>query len=190
MAMQMIIEVKKIPPDGKILSYRKVPDLFPVLKSLAESGECRFLDPLSIELKVVPERNLIRVDGVIRTTIEQACSRCLADFNSELTRSFTVRFSRESAETAKDEAPEIELDESHIGLTLFTGEAIDFVDTVQEQVVLALPYKPLCSPSCKGLCPSCGTDLNTGRCTCAQKPAKTPFAVLGHLQWPSQKQEK
>jgi uncharacterized protein len=34
---------------------------------------------------------------------------------------------------------------------------------------LLIPLNPLCSNNCKGLCPSCGADLNKERCTCADK---------------------
>jgi uncharacterized protein len=189
--MPMIIDIQNLPIEGKTLTYSKKPESFKVLRSLSEKGECRFSDPLAIELTVLPERNLIRVDGAITTTIEQACSRCLVDFKGRLERRFTLRFSRESeASQPKNQTSELELTEEHIGLTLFTGETIDFTDSVQEQVVLALPYKPLCSQDCKGLCPRCGTDLNTGRCACAQEQSRNPFAVLGHLDWPSQRKEK
>ncbi|RJQ76823.1 MAG: DUF177 domain-containing protein [Desulfobacteraceae bacterium] len=191
--MSMIIEIQHIPVEGKRLEYSRKAESFPVLKTLSEKGECRFIEPLAIELTVVPERNLIRVDGVIATTIEQACSRCLADFKSELQRRFTLRFAREiTAEfPAEGQAEkEIELNADHVGLSFFSGEAIDFTDSVQEQVVLTLPYKPLCSEACKGLCPRCGTDLNAGRCSCAQDRSQNPFAVLKNLSWPSQGQER
>jgi uncharacterized protein len=37
---------------------------------------------------------------------------------------------------------------------------------MQEQFYLALPMKPLCVADCKGLCPSCGTNLNKSVCGC------------------------
>jgi uncharacterized protein len=189
--MPMILDIQNLPQEGRTLTYRKKVESFPVLRSLSDDGECRFLDSLFIELTVVPERRLIRVDGFIRTRIQQTCSRCLADFQSDLERRFTLRFSPGAEETpARDQNPELELTEEHVGLTLFSGETIDFSDSVQEQVVLALPYKPLCSPECKGLCPHCGTDLNTGACTCAQDRSQSPFAVLGNLDWFSQRKEK
>ena len=41
------------------------------------------------------------------------------------------------------------------------------IELMHEQFVLALPMKPLCSENCKGLCPSCGTNLNKASCECA-----------------------
>ena len=33
-------------------------------------------------------------------------------------------------------------------------------------LVLEIPTWSLCSETCKGLCPECGTDLNTTECSC------------------------
>jgi uncharacterized protein len=43
---------------------------------------------------------------------------------------------------------------------------IDLVEFVREELALAVPSYPLCRPSCAGLCPRCGADLNTGPCQC------------------------
>lgn len=187
--MSMIIEVQHIPIEGKSFEYIKKAEAFPVLGSLVKNGECRFPDPLVIELTVIPERNLIRVDGVITTTVELACSRCLAEFKERLKRRFTLRFSRESTDETPAEK-EIEVTDAHVGLTFYSGESIDFTDTVQEQVVLALPYKPLCRETCKGLCPRCGSDLNAGPCGCTEDDRRNPFAVLKDLSWPAKSEEK
>ena len=40
---------------------------------------------------------------------------------------------------------------------------------MREQFYLALPMKPLCRESCRGLCPECGTNLNTGTCSCVRE---------------------
>lgn len=37
---------------------------------------------------------------------------------------------------------------------------------VNEEVLLDLPSKILCSEDCKGLCPQCGANLNVSECNC------------------------
>jgi uncharacterized protein len=52
---------------------------------------------------------------------------------------------------------------------------------LREQFYLALPMKPLCRDECRGLCPSCGTNRNTGACTCApvwEDPRLAPLKEL------------
>ena len=39
------------------------------------------------------------------------------------------------------------------------GDLIDLEPALRDQVVLALPFQPLCSDDCPGLCPECGARL-------------------------------
>ena len=39
------------------------------------------------------------------------------------------------------------------------GDLIDLEPVLRDQVVLALPFQPLCTDDCPGLCPECGTRL-------------------------------
>lgn len=59
-----------------------------------------------------------------------------------------------------------------------TQTAIDMLDEVRQSLSLALPFKPLCRPDCRGLCPRCGRNLNQDMCRCAGESAETPFAKL------------
>jgi uncharacterized protein len=102
-----------------------------------------------------------------------------------------LRYSREIPQDLHGGDPqEVELTADRIGLVFFRGDEIDFKDAVQEQVVLALPYKPLCRETCRGLCPRCGADLNTETCSCTSEPAASPFAVLKKNQWRSGAQDR
>lgn len=53
---------------------------------------------------------------------------------------------------------------------------------IDEAVVMSEPRKVLCRPDCKGLCPTCGKNLNDGKCDCQQnKPQvgeNNPFGML------------
>jgi uncharacterized protein len=39
------------------------------------------------------------------------------------------------------------------------GDLIDLEPVLRDQVVLALPFQPLCTDDCPGLCPECGARL-------------------------------
>ena len=156
---------------------------FTGLTELAQSGECEFTAPLVIHLEVLPVRDFFRVKGRIDTTIRQACVRCLADFDSPLRSRFTLNYSKEiPKDIHKADTEGIELTADQIGMIFFEGEVIEFRDALQEQVILAIPYKPLCKTGCKGLCPQCGRDLNTGPCGCRRKPPEGPFAMLKNFK--------
>ena len=61
-------------------------------------------------------------------------------------------------------------------------QEIDLRDGIQEQVVMALPSKPLCDEKCKGLCPMCGADRNQRDCGCKRESITSQFAVLKTLK--------
>ena len=187
----MKIHIQHVPTEGITLAYSREAREFPVLKALMEGGDCRFRGPLSIELTVVPERELFKVSGGVELDVQLQCSRCLAEIESRLSRRFTLRFSKEIPQDLHgSDSQDMELTADQIGLIFFKGDEIDFKDSVQEQVVMALPYKPLCHEACKGLCPRCGVDLNVENCTCSGERSGSPFAVLQNLDLRSQKQDK
>jgi uncharacterized protein len=49
-----------------------------------------------------------------------------------------------------------------------------------------MPLNPLCREDCKGLCPQCGTNLNTETCDCAQEWEDPRLAALKQFQVKSQ----
>lgn len=46
------------------------------------------------------------------------------------------------------------------------GTMLDLRPAVREQWLLDASVLPLCRPDCKGLCPTCGAELNAGPCEC------------------------
>jgi uncharacterized protein len=50
------------------------------------------------------------------------------------------------------------------------AQEIDLRQALREEVLLALPQFVECRPDCKGLCPTCGANLNEGPCGCGKAP--------------------
>jgi uncharacterized protein len=73
---------------------------------------------------------------------------------------------------------EVELAEEDLVSVTFSGDEIDFTDEIAEQILLGLPYKALCSDDCKGLCFTCGADLNASECSCSQNSTSMVFSPL------------
>ena len=65
-------------------------------------------------------------------------------------------------------------------LFVMEGDEIDLDEILSTLFILDMETKFLCSPDCKGLCPSCGKNLNLGPCTC-RKSLDPRFAVLEQL---------
>lgn len=157
-------------------SFSEPAESFPVLAAMAAAGECCFTGPVATEITVGREKDCYRVDGTVLVPVQMTCSLCLCSFDRTLKSSFTILFS-ENAGINQDE-DEVELEERDLITAGFSGDEIDLAPEIAEQVALEIPLKPLCSESCKGLCPVCGTDLNAGACDCAPAIAPSKFAAL------------
>lgn len=176
----MKIRVDDIKEKVKPLSFTEQAEAFPSLAALRESGECDFLSPLSIELSVGREFDHIRAKGSVAVTVRMNCSRCLTGFDVDLRSAFTMIYS-EGSRIAPDEE-EVELAEEDLISLTYTGDEIDFAPEIAEQVIMELPFKPLCSDECLGLCPTCGADLNSGDCGCERGTQNLKFSALRNFK--------
>ena len=126
--------------------------------------------------------DIVEARGTVQTRIQIACSRCLKDFQFLVQSEFDLTYTSENPETdAEMTDTEIELRYEDMGLIYFSGEKIDLQPDIAAQVMLAIPVKPLCSETCKGLCSKCGIDLNKEKCQCEKNPLNSQFAALRNL---------
>jgi uncharacterized protein len=132
------------------------------------------------------------VAGTFKGHLVVACSRCVGPVRLAIDETLRVTFmppgempsEDEDAppKSADDDGPEVA--EGDLDLFPFDGEKIDLEPLFREQFVLTVPYAPVCSETCKGLCPQCGIDRNTGTCSC-EKPIDPRLAALKGLKLPS-----
>jgi len=108
----------------------------------------------------------VHVSGRARISLEAACSRCLAPVPVALDTPISVTLFPKGSEPEPGE--DGELDPDDLGVGTYEDDEIDLSAVVHDEVFLELPMSPICSESCAGLCPTCGKDLNTGPCGCAQ----------------------
>ena len=165
------------------LEFDEKPKSFPVLAEMIRSGEFKFPAPVKTRLRALRIGDMVEVEGVFETAARLACARCLKEFETQLAAEIALTYTRESLENRQDLArDEIELSSEDAGLITFSGDRIDLREGVQEQVVMAIPVRPLCREHCKGLCPQCGVNLNKGDCGCDQPPRNTQFSALKKLK--------
>lgn len=126
--------------------------------------------------------------GTFKGHLMVACSRCVNPTRLDLDEKLLVTFMPPGEMPAEDDGPQgeegAEVREEDLDVFPFDGEKIDLEPLFREQFVLSIPYAPLCSETCKGLCPQCGIDLNTGTCAC-EKPIDPRLAALKGLKLPS-----
>ena len=126
--------------------------------------EYRVAAPVHLVMDVHKDGEAYRVTGQVTTRLRLECGRCLEPFEIPVDSRFELRYVPEALAGAEEN--EREVGEDDLTTAFYREDAIDLGDLMHEQFVLALPMKPLCSESCKGLCPQCGTNLNTGTCEC------------------------
>jgi uncharacterized protein len=93
--------------------------------------------------------------GRIEGKVAVECRRCLTKTTAGVRDEVHLIF----AEAGDPDDPDVySIDPS--------ARELDLRPAVREQWLLDAPTYALCRPDCKGLCPTCGTDLNAGDCEC------------------------
>ena len=95
--------------------------------------------------------------GRIEGDVVMPCRRCLNDATAHVAGEEHIIFVEADDEEA-DNPDVYPLDER--------ADEIDLRPAVREAWLLAVPGFLLCKENCKGLCPTCGADLNVGDCGC------------------------
>ncbi len=92
-----------------------------------------------------------------------ACARCLNPFEHPVADRF-IAYLSPNMEDPSLSSFDIETDD--LDVSELIGNKIHLVDILREQMILQIPIKPICSDSCRGLCPRCGQNLNEVECQC------------------------
>ena len=117
----------------------------------------------------------ILAKGTLHTEIELNCSRCLSLFGCPLTLNIeeeyfpTTDVVTGASLPLPDEPGCFTIDEHHL---------LDLTEAIRQNVLLAIPMKPLCQEDCAGLCPECGHNLNQGACGCLPQRMDPRWAKL------------
>ena len=117
--------------------------------------------------------------GRVEAVVELECARCLRPHRITL----DIRVEREcSLEQIDDPESYVERDDELPPIPIVNGDEIDLGELVRQLIILHTPPRSLCRPDCKGLCPTCGADLNEGPCGCEEEvdPRLAPLKALLH----------
>lgn len=108
---------------------------------------------LDLRLEAVMEGVL--VTGTARAELVGECVRCLDEIDDEMSATFQELY----VYTDRD-APSDEEQDDVLGVRrLDENDLVDLEPVLRDAVVLALPFQPLCSEDCPGLCVECGARL-------------------------------
>ncbi len=179
------ISIGTVGPQGRKVDERIESSALPLLKAAAEAdGSLHFTGPVQVNLTLRPAGETIRIDGSLDAQATVVCQRCLETFTLSITQVVQTTAVPEPMPAGDRGDTDLELLADEIDLITYRGDVVDLGDEVAQQVIMALPFSPLCKKSCKGLCHRCGANLNQAACRCDPDDAKSPFAALRSLSLP------
>ena len=144
-----------------------------------EGDAYRVVAPVRVDLEIHKDKDRFRLAGTAQTELELACGRCLEPFRMPFEGQIDVRYLPASELSMEEER---EVAEEDLDTGYYRDDQIDLNELLREQFYLALPMKPLCRDNCAGLCPQCGTNLNTGTCQCTSQWEDPRLAPLKELK--------
>ncbi len=137
----------------------------------------RLESPVALSLDLNRRGSDIFIKGTAGVRAVLGCSRCLNEYSLELKTSLDIW-------CIVGGEPEQADDEDRENVLRVSGGAkyVDLADPVRSELLVLLPLKPLCSEECKGLCPGCGTDLNSSSCSCNPEDHDSRWDALKKLK--------
>ena len=129
-------------------------------------------ETIQVALQAVPRTPKINRAGVVTMqaaascTMRFLCDRCAAQ--TERTLHVPMEHILVSELQSEDDADRY---------ILVPDGKLDLYQLTLEDIFLSLPSKLLCREDCKGICPTCGKNLNEGPCGCKKEidPRLAPF---------------
>jgi uncharacterized protein len=162
----MIINVKQISDKGLALN-----DTVDIDSAQLLEDESFFLEGVNYQILFKLENQRIQAQGKIKTAISLVCVRCLEQFELKINSKFdTILFAKEMLDSRSTA-----LDEEELEYIFYENDKIDLEKILIEQVNLFIPFKPVCKPGCKGICPGCGANLNLSACPCEEAKNEIKF---------------
>ena len=117
--------------------------------------------PIELDLRLESVVEGVLVSGVASVQVRGECVRCLGEVSAQLEVDIQELYVYPGVEQDDDLASRL------------AGDLIDLEPLLRDEVVLDLPFQPLCRDDCFGLCVECGANLN-------DDPAHRHGAALDH----------
>lgn len=134
------------------------------LEDLVDFSDEYELDKLvSFKGRLENTKRILHLKGTLATTYLMQCSRCLARTEDSL--KIVIQ---EDIVSDSDDKEEYTYDTN----------VVDLSKILTDNIILNLPLVKLCSADCKGLCYTCGKNLNDGKCNCSSTSTDPRLDVL------------
>lgn len=162
----MLLDLKRVfAEEGACVPFRYGLDL----SSVEIGGVFPFRSPVSVRGTARHRDGFVSLETAVSFSFSVPCDRCLKPITEQYDFLFshTLVSSQESEEN--DDFIRVE------------NDRLDLDELIRADILLELPTKHLCSETCRGLCPVCGKNRNTGACGCDLHQIDPRLAALKKL---------
>lgn len=121
--------------------------------------------PVRYNVKLTNTGDGFLLSGKCEANAITSCSRCLEDTKVQLSGEIDVFY-------IIDGEPDYENE------LLPSNHDMNLGKIIEAALLVDAPLIPLCSEDCKGLCPTCGKNLNVEKCDCKTEESGNAFAAL------------
>jgi uncharacterized protein len=104
--------------------------------------------PIELDVRLESVVEGVLVTGSATVPLRGECVRCLVEISSRMEVDIQELYVHPDSGATEDEASRLE------------GDLVDLEPLLRDDVVLDLPFQPLCREDCAGLCVECGANLN------------------------------
>jgi len=177
----MIIKVTDIPQGGRelefVLAAARLSGRASLHSKRANLGPSyEFQKAAQVRIKINLEGSTVLAQGSVAGYYLTSCSRCAEDVQAEFNIPVQI-----SLKIKNSNDPNHDIEDVNFGF--YDGREVDCASFCEEFVLLSLPYSVLCDDDCKGLCPLCGINKNSDKCSCsAKQPADSPWTALKDIK--------
>ena len=153
----MLIDLTNIANSEEKIIHAEVPYKPEVFSSALGEFPIMGKTPVSLEIRNKGNRKL-QIAGKMSFEAVIPCSRCLEDVSVRIDMDFEKSVDMKLSASEKIE----ELDEQNF----IDGYNLDVDKLVYGEILINWPTKVLCKADCKGICSTCGVNLNLQTCDC------------------------
>ncbi len=114
-----------------------------------------------------------RIYGNVLCNTKFLCDRCLIESDEKIKISLNIILTN-NKDIIGDK-------DSDVLMFTISDDFVDLSGNLHDIIELEKPIKSLCSNDCKGICPSCGFDLNRIDCNCNNDSSTNELSKLKNL---------
>lgn len=129
-----------------------------------------FKTPFSVIGAITNNGSTLVLNADCKAEMTTQCARCTKDIDVAI--EFEISETLKQGEETADEFEDV---------IVFDGHTVSVDEIVENNFIMNVSARYLCSEDCKGLCPKCGADLNKGKCGCDKEDIDPRWAALAEI---------